>query len=655
MRRAAIALLLATVAFPRSIPAQPWSPEDQRNAGRVALAMADSGRMMEAQGLALTADPMVRKLVTWIRLQAKDQATAGELAAWIEANPDWPLPGLMAKRAEEALVNDPDDALALRFFAQHPPRGLEGAQRYADALNRAGRLGEVTPVLRAAWVQAPGDAVAEPGFLARNASVLTPEDHWQRFDRLAYARELGAAARVMPYLDPARRPAASARLALAGDRPEAEALLPAVSTPDLGLLVEQARWLRRRDRDAEAATVWEAAARLQRDLSPEAARAVWTEREVLARKLIRLNEPRAAYRVAAEHGQPGPGAARGEAEFLAGWIALRRLNEPATAHLHFSRVAEGSTSIITRSRAAYWQGRALAAQGDTAGAKAAWNAAASLPTSYYGQLASFTLNESPARLAERIRAAGAAPPPPGQTALFVDRELPRAVLTLADLGLQRRALPFLLRLEELSPDAGTRLLVARLADSTGRPDQAVWVSRRSGIDGVALVPEGWPTPYPTPDGLEPALVRAISRQESNFDPQAVSPSNARGLMQLLPTTAAEVARRNGIPHQFGWLTSDPAHNMKLGSIYLGDQLARFGDNPALAAAAYNAGPRRVAEWLATYGEPGTPGVDMIDWVELIPFSETRNYVQRVIENMVVYRALGGDGAQPHPLARWLAP
>mgnify|MGYP001762805216 FL=1 len=126
-------------------------------------------------------------------------------------------------------------------------------------------------------------------------------------------------------------------------------------------------------------------------------------------------------------------------------------------------------------------------------------------------------------------------------------------------------------------------------------------------------------------------------------------------MQLLPTTAAEVARRNGIPHQFGWLTSDPAHNMKLGSIYLGDQLARFGDNPALAAAAYNAGPRRVAEWLATYGEPGTPGVDMIDWVELIPFSETRNYVQRVIENMVVYRALGGDGAQPHPLARWLAP
>jgi soluble lytic murein transglycosylase len=155
--------------------------------------------------------------------------------------------------------------------------------------------------------------------------------------------------------------------------------------------------------------------------------------------------------------------------------------------------------------------------------------------------------------------------------------------------------------------------------------------------------------------LEPAVVNAIARQESNFDPEAVSPANARGLMQLLPATAAGVARKLGLPHQPGWLTSDPAHNMRLGSQYLADQMARFGGNLALAAAAYNAGPGRVQEWLGTYGTPGDGGLDVIDWIELIPFTETRNYVQRVVENVMVYRARDAATAGlAHPLKPWMA-
>ena len=660
MRRAVLALLLAAGPLAASpiAAAQPWASEAQRSAGRNALAAANAGRVAEAQGFATAADPMAAKLVTWIRLQTRGQATGAEIAAWLEANPDWPLPGTLALRAEEALAVEPDDALVLRHYGRIAPRTLDGAQRYADALSRAGKGAEAATVLRAAWAEAPADAVAEPGFLARNGAVLTPEDHWKRFDRLAFARDMAGAARVLPSLDPARQASGQARLALAADRSDAEALLPPAASRDLGLMAEHARFLRRQERDGEAAAVWLAAEPRQADLSPEAAKAVWTERQVLARKLVRLGQDRAAYRVAARHGQPGPSEARQEAEFLAGWIALRRLNEPSTAREHFFRVADGSTSVITRARAGYWEGRALLAGGDANAARERWQAAAGLPTAYYGQLASVALGEDAARQAQRVRAAASAPPPADQTALFVERELTRAVLTLSDLGDTRRARVFLLRMEDLSPDAATRLLIARLGNSIGRPDHAVWIARRAGADGVTLLPEGWPSPYPAPpEGPEPALVFAISRQESNFDPTAVSGSNARGVMQLLPTTAAEVARKAGLPHQYAWLTNDPGHNIRLGSRYLGDQLARFGGNPALAAAAYNAGPRRVDEWLGTYGDPSTGNPDLIDWIELIPFTETRNYVQRVVENMVVYRALNPAGVteNTHPLARWMAP
>jgi len=197
------------------------------------------------------------------------------------------------------------------------------------------------------------------------------------------------------------------------------------------------------------------------------------------------------------------------------------------------------------------------------------------------------------------------------------------------------------------------VLIARLANHIGRPDHAVWIARRAGADGVMLLPEGWPTPFPVPAGADAALINAISRQESNFDTEAVSPANARGVMQLLPATAAGVARRLGIPHQPGQLTSDPAHNIRLGAAYIAERLAQFGGHPVLAAAAYNAGAQRVEEWLVTYGDPRTD-VDLLDWMEQIPFQETRNYVQRVIENMAVYRARDPASArEAHPLAAFL--
>jgi soluble lytic murein transglycosylase len=275
---------------------------------------------------------------------------------------------------------------------------------------------------------------------------------------------------------------------------------------------------------------------------------------------------------------------------------------------------------------------------------------------FYGQLASRALGESPARLSERIRAT-ALPEPSAEVArAFAGRELARAAVTIADLGQSDRARLFLLRMEEMAADATERWLIARLAVLIGRPDHAVWIARRSGADGVILLEDGWPTPYPTPsDGAEPALVNAITRQESNFELTAVSPANARGPMQLLPSTAQAVARRLGIAHNTAMLTRDAAHNILLGSTYINERMARYSGAMPLAAAAYNAGAGRVDEWLVTMGDPRLPdGPDIRDWIELIPFGETRNYVQRVIENVVVYRARNPATADlPHPLERFL--
>ena len=654
MRPILILLPLLLAATPAA--AQPWASEQARTAGRQALAAAQANRFTEAEALAAQADPLARKLVQFGRLQNRGSgASAAELVAWIDANPDWPLPETLARRAEEALLIEPNDALLLRQFARSAPRTLEGAQRYADALTRAGRAREALTVLAAGWQQAMHDAVAEAGYAERNAAVLAQVDHWRRFDRLMWEGQSAAAARVLPRLDAQRRAVAEARLNFRNDdRVAAEP--NGTNARDLGLAHDRARFLRRRDRDAEAAAIWAAAEPLQVSLSPEAARAVWLERQVLARKLLRLGQPQLAYRVAAGHGQAEPGEARQEGEFLAGFIAMRRLNDPAAAQRHFARVGQDSISVITRGRSGYWEGMALVALGRVPEGRARLAVAAGHPTSFYGQLAGHALGDTPAQRTARIAATALPQPSEDRARLFGGRDLSRAAITLADLGQSDRARVFLLRMEDVSPDAEDRWLIARLAVLMGRPDHAVWVARRAGADGVVLLEDGWPTPYRAPaEGAEAALVHAITRQESNFELAAISSANARGPMQLLPSTAQSVARRLGIPHSTAMLTTDSAHNLRLGSAYISDMLGRFGGAMPLAAAAYNAGPGRVDEWLGTYGDPRAEGgPHILDWIEQIPFAETRNYVQRVIENVVVYRARNAATADlPHPLAALL--
>ncbi|WP_158922924.1 lytic transglycosylase domain-containing protein [Acidisphaera sp. S103] len=604
--------------------AQGPNPLDYIRADRWADAQAEAARF---------ADPVAEKLVLYFRLRAPGAATAAEIADFMQRNPDWPAQAILERRREEAIASDPDDAAVLAQCTPTP--ALAAAMlRCADATANAGHVADADAIARRAWVDSITTANDEAAFLRRWSGIVTADDQWARFQRLAWLSDSSAAARQVARLDPAYQAAAEARLAAKRDDPRTEALvaaLPPALRDDPGLTLDRARSMRRTDHDAEAAAL------LIR--TPDAGNlpAFWSERNLLARKLLREGDAKTAYAVVVANRQTAE-EPRADAAFLAGFIALRMLHDPAAAARHFSVLAE-SHSIITQGRAHYWLGRALAAEGKDP--KPEYEKAATWPTTFYGQLAILALGERPA-----VRIAKLHDPTWTRDAAlaFTEHEVLRAAAWLIAWGDPSRARVFLTRMDELAPIPAERALTATFALQAGMPDGAVFVARRMGRDGLALPHAGWPTPYDPAAPPDPAFSLAIMRQESSFEIGALSPSGARGLMQLMPPTAQAVARELGIQISVPALTINAGENIRLGTAYLQEMLTHFDNSLPLAAAAYNAGPARVGQWLNENGDPRTGPVDMVDWIELIPVGETRNYVQRVTENVVMYRAALHDPA-----------
>jgi soluble lytic murein transglycosylase len=596
------------------------------------LAAVRGDRWVEAQeDAARYADPVAEKLVLYLRLRAPAAATAAEIAAFMQRNPDWPAQAMLERRRQEAIASDPDDAAVLAQCSPTPT--LASAMlRCAEAIANAGHNAEASVLARQAWVDAIDSANAEAAFVHRWGGIATAEDEWARFQRLAWLSDPSAAARQTTRLDSSHHAAAEARLAAKRNDPQTEslvALLPPALRSDPGLTLDRARALRRDDHDAEAAAL------LEHVTDTGDLPAFWSERNILARKLLQEGDAKAAYAVVAAHGQTAD-EPRAEAEFLAGFIALRMLHDPASAERHFLVLA-GSHAAISQSRAHYWLARTAAAAGKDARPEYARSAA--WPTTYYGQLSALALGESPAAVLAKVHD----PSWTQDTALaFTGHEVLRAAAWLIAWGDPQRARVFLTRMDELAPIPAERALTAAFAQYAGIPDAAVFVARRMGRDGLMLPRLGWPAPYSPAAPPDPAFSLGIMRQESSFDVGAVSSSGARGLMQLMPPTATAVAKELGILASVPTLTADASHNIRLGTAYLQEVLTRFDNCLPLAAAAYNAGPHRVAQWLAENGDPRTGPIDMVDWIELIPSGETRNYVQRVTENTVIYRAARND-------------
>ena len=629
-------VLLALLALPLRLADAAALSDADRQIYRQAFAAVRAGDWAGAAARGQQAqDPFLNKAIRFLDMSRQGSGWRfGDIMDFVAANPDWPSERLLRERAEEAITNASDEEVG-RWFSRFPPVTAIGRLREADNLLAHGQTDRAVAEIRQVWVSADFNAFDEKPILQRYGHYLRQADDVARLDRLVWDGKEEAAHRMFPRVDAGHRAEALARLALASVSKSADKLIskvPAALQRDPGFLFERMRWNRRKEKYGVAMDILEHA---PKDLGRP--QRWWTERELLARHALQDGKVSDAYRLAAGHGMTdGPDFA--EAEFLAGWIALRYLHNPASAKDHFTKLYNDVSRPISLARGAYWSGRAAQDLGDKQLAAGWYAKAAQYLTTYYGQLAAAQIGtDGKAAVIEDPK------PSPLEATEFEQKELVRVVRGLAEADAADFAKPFVLKLSDLAKTPGQQALVASLAIEAGRPDLAVAVARRASYVGVTLLTLGYPLAQMPPGGsVEGPLVLAMARQESGLDQSAVSPVCARGMLQLMPATAKRIAKDLQIPFSQQRLLTDPQYNLTLGRAYLEDMLDRFGGSYVLAVAAYNAGPGRVVEWEQDMGDPRAKNVDVIDWVESIPFRETRTYVQRVLENLQVYRLRIGD-------------
>lgn len=594
-----------------------------------ALKAVDEGRTADARAMVANfRNPLLSRIVDWsiLRVAAKAEADFATTWRFLRESPDWPEPEVLRRQAEERIGPDTPASDVFRYFTAFPPLTSSGHMRRLEAAN-AVSPNDVGKFARDSWQKATFRPSDENDFLNRYGHLLTGPDYIARFDRILQGGRPQVARELVAKLPPDYQPVANARLAMATRAADAPSVLRGVAAARLNepaVRLERAQWLRRTGKLDEAKTVMSGRVANQND-------AWWNERNQLARDLLAANRPADAYAVAAAHGMTR-GVAFADAEFLAGWIALRHLKKPADGQKHFQTLYDGVATAISKSRAAYWLGRTHETAGRAKEANEWYARAAGFGQTFYGQLAARKLPGTAAQL----------PSDPAVNAAdrqaLGGRELVTVARHLGQAGDYDRARPFLLRLARMVTAPGETALLAQLAVELRRPDVALTIARRGVENGVTLFDAAFPVVDLGATGsIERALALAVTRQESAFNAAAVSSSGALGLMQLLPGTARDVAGRVGVPFIQDKLTRDPAYNVQLGSQYLAEMLQKFGGSYELALAGYNAGPNRVARWLETIGDPRAGKIDMVDWIEMIPFRETRNYVQRIMEGVGVYR------------------
>lgn len=637
LRAAVVALSVFAATGSAAALADELSAADEALYAR-AYAAADRGGWEEALTAAQAArNPVLAKALTWRRmLEPRSGLTFAEISRFASDNPDWPLRTTLLRRAEEAIGLREDPTQVYAWFQDKTPVSADGWMALAQALDQLGRREELAKAVRTAWRTAGFGTSQEKSFVARFGGYLTDADHVARLDRLLWDRDVEDARRMLRVVDADHRALAQARIALIEDAGGVDAAVdrvPRHMVDDPGLVYERLRWRRSKG-------FYESAEELLRHKNADKARPDlwWRERAILSREALDAGDHTRAYALIDGH-EAQAGAALADGEWMSGWIALRFLKQPQKALPHFEKLYANVTTPISLSRGAYWAGRAHEALGNAAEADTWYRKAAEHGTTYYGQLAASKLGG---------KWDGRLPADPQPTtediAAFEKREIVRAAQALAEIGRPEDAAAFLHQLQAESRTPGQKLLATRLAEAMGQQHTAVAMARRAALDGVTLVESGYPVAhYNSADGLEKALVLSIIRQESNFNPNAVSRVGARGLMQLMPATAKSEARQLSLDFSEARLNLDPAFNVALGSHYLQSLIQDFGGSYVLAIAAYNAGPSRSRQWVARYGDPRSAGVDPVDWVEMIPFSETRNYVQRVLEGVQVYRQRLGIG------------
>lgn len=605
-----------------------------------AISAALAGNWANARAWAVQArDPAIPRLIEWAYVSQKNSgASFAEIAQFLRDVPSWPDRDRILARAEEAMPPGTDPQTVITWFADHTPQTGIGKVRLGEALIATAATVRGQALIRDAFIESGLEPDEESYIVEHHGNLLTEDVWWQRLERLFARNELYLVRRDLPRLSALLQRFADARLALRSNAALGEqeiAALPPLLRDDPGVLWDKISILRQQN---DTLAIPGVLARIPAaEVAQWSSSHWWGEISLDARAALKAGYSREAYGIASAAALPRDASEYPDQQFFAGWIALRRLGEPRVALSHFQNLVPVATHPISKARAYYWVGRAYEAAGDSISATTEYRAAAAYPAMFYGQLALVRIERDPVlHLIVTPADADAA------RAGYEREDITAAIRALADAGLEAALREFAVRDVELYPAAGHVKCLAQDLLRMGYREVAVRVAKQASYNGIFLPEYSHPiitAPRYTGPGAAPELplVLAIVRQETEFDPDAVSAAGARGIMQVMPDTAQRMARLSGYGYSFSGLTTNPQYAMELGMTELAGDLAEWGGSYVLASAAYNAGRGNARKWVADMGDPRNPLADPVDWIEQIPFAETRNYVQRVLENVEVYR------------------
>jgi soluble lytic murein transglycosylase len=602
---------------------------------RQALYDASRGKWNDGKAeIALTHDRLAQDLYFWL-YYVKDAGIVDfrHVAAILQNHPDWPRQGSLRIIAEKAMPPNMSDDDVAAWFDRFPPKTFDGLGRYLAALQREGRTDKISKTVGDWWRTASLTPDEQARLYNSYGRYIAPHDNLVRLNGQLTAGAYANARIIARMIGHGYPSLVEARIALAQDQPGADGMVDSVPSDlqrDPGLLYERLHWRRVHNYDVGAMEMLHNAP--PSDTIPNL-EDWYTERQILARRLMAQGQYQSAYLLVADHIEDN-GQAVTQAEFLAGWLALEYLKDPWKAFQHFEALYKESDTPNSRSRAAYWAGRASDALNHPEIGRKWYQVASKSQTAFYGQLAI-------GRLSNEYKPPQEMPPQrtvAGQNA-FNRLDMVQAARLLHQAGFRNETSEFLNALSDSVTTPEQYLYVAELSRDLDHLSNAVRIARKGLQKGIFLMDAAFPTILKDMRGVtvEWALVHGIIRQESSFDYTALSPVGARGLMQLMPGTADMMARKLGLPQRVDELTTDPNYNIRLGSAYLQMLLNKYNGSYPLAVAAYNGGPGRVDGWLRQYGDPRAGQIDIVDWIELIPITETRNYVQRVLEGVYIYR------------------
>jgi soluble lytic murein transglycosylase len=574
-----------------------------------------------------------RKLAEWFILRHPDsEANFARYAAFIADNPAWPGISLLRRRAEARLWNDKHDAATVHGFTSDQPVTAKGRFALARVLLGEGDRDGAQRLVQAAYRSEDLSERTESDVREAFADMLGRDDDRARMDKRIGAKDFPAAMRAAHRLGDDAVSIVKACSAVKGNDDKASDRLDSVATDarqDLGYVLCRAEWLKRKDKIIEAVRLIQSAPK--ETMAMQDTDEWWRLRRSLARKLLDQGDYQTAYEIVRDAALPASENYRADSHFMPGWIALRYLHDAKTAAAHFAHVDDGCVNPITLARASYWRGRAAEELGDKAAMRAHYEAAARQSTAYYGQLARARLGLDNIEIRK----------PPEQASAAAN-EIVRAAEMLYAIGERETAVSFVVDLGEDSTDVPT---LAAVAEVTGRNNDAramlelgkTALARGLPLDSYAFPIIGIPQHSPVGPAIDRSIIYSVARTESSFNQRDRSSADAVGLMQVTPEAGRDTAKRFGVEYDWDRMVSDPVYNTQMGAAEISALLAEYKGSYLMTFAGYNAGRGRVRDWIKAYGDPRDPNVDAVDWAERIPFAETRNYVQRVMENLLVYQ------------------